>query len=1011
MEENKSSSGIKVRYTLGGILLGLCFPVAAVILDTLIAQRSGYSQITILNIIRSQPLHWIILTAPLILGIFAYIIGKSQDHISDLNQGLEKKINDRSIEVSQKHQALKLENERRKDLEEILQRGKKEWEATFDSVTDMIIITDNSGNITRCNRTTTKTFNLKFDQIISKPFKDIVLINRPSEGEKTQPVNETSVKINGLQGRFTISQYPIYINNQSYGMVNIVQDVTEKWEADQELQKQKKYLETLIGSSPVAIVILDLEQNIISCNPAFEQLFKYQEEGIIGHNLDELIGSQDMNEEASRFTQEVIHGKRIQGISRRRRKDGTQVDVEILGAPVIVNGDILGAFGMYHDITELVQARIQAEEADQAKSEFLANMSHEIRTPMNGVIGMLELLVDTPLNEEQNDFLNTARESADALLVLLNDILDLSKIEAGQLELENIEFDLRTTVEGVVQSLAQKAEEKDLEIASLIYHDVPSLLKGDPGRIRQVLVNLIGNAIKFTEYGEVIIRVDSIEETKNHAKIRFSVSDTGIGIPPEGLSIIFERFRQADGSTTRKYGGTGLGLAISQELVEKMGGQIYVQSKLNEGSTFTFTGIFEKQPEGTVQPMSIPVDLANFNVLIVDDNASNRLILTKMLEGFGCRTTEVSDGFDALPNLRSSCQVGDPYQLVLLDMQMPGIDGEGTLEIIKNDPLVKGVKVIILTSIGQRGDVARLKTLGCSGYLLKPVKQSQLREAMRMVLGAQEIPKETGENKFVTRHTIQELKRKGLQILLADDNEINRKLIVKLLNRKGYFIDTVENGRRAFDAVRNGNYDLLLMDVQMPEMDGLEATKAIRNIELPNKHLPIIAMTAHALQGDRERCLEVGMDDYLSKPINPDRVFELIQKWTKDPGIEDDHTEQIEGSEFETSSPIDVEKALPLFSNDNAFFIEMLGEFVDRMPSIRQELSMALEAQDRDTLSRLGHNLKGLASNFKALDLSGLGRQVEENSKTTGFDHINSILQQIHTEMNKITLFYQSLSK
>ena len=884
METKSKLNSIQNKYALGGFLLGLLFPLAAIIVDVVQSPNDGWSLQLIFTTIQSQPLHWIIATAPFIFSNFTYSIGKSQEKITDLNLGLEKRIAERTLETNRSLQKLHIENTRRKELEIILERGKKEWEATFDSVADMILITDISKNITRCNQATIDYLNTEFDNIIGKPFEDLITSQQSFQGEKTIPVQGVPTEIPGLTGWFTLSQYPIYINNQPYGMVNIIRDITDKYGVEQEVQRQKIYLETLIDSSPVAVVTLDLDQKILSCNNAFEQLFGYGENEILGHNLDTLIGGDNAPDEALALTQAVIAGNRIRRISNRKRKDGSSVDVEISGAPVIINGETVGAFGMYHDITELVQARYQAEEADKAKSEFLANMSHEIRTPMNGVIGMLDLLADTQMNRDQLDFINTAQESADALLTLLNDILDFSKIEAGHLDLENIDFDLRTTVEGVVHALAQKADKKGLELALLIYHDVPSLLVGDPGRLRQVLLNLIGNAIKFTEIGEVILRVECIEETNLNAHIRFSISDTGIGIPADRLGIIFHRFRQADGSTRRKYGGSGLGLAISKELVNKMGGQISIESQVQEGSTFTFSAMFTKQTERSIASEPIPVDLKDINVLIVDDNASNRLILKKMLEGFGCRSTPLSGGKDALTRLQSAYRAGDPYQLVLLDMQMPEIDGEDTLRMIKEDPLLRSLQIIILTSIGQRGDVARLKTLGCSGYLLKPVRQSQLREAMIFILGHKETPKANIEQTFVTRHTLQEKNRKDLHILLADDNEINRKLVSFLLTRDGYPLDTVKNGKQAFDAVSFGDYDLVLMDVQMPEMDGFEATKAIRSSEKSGEHIPIIAMTAHALQGDRERCLEAGMDDYLSKPINPDRLFELIEEWGSNPG-------------------------------------------------------------------------------------------------------------------------------
>jgi two-component system sensor histidine kinase/response regulator len=897
-----------------------------------------------------------------------------------------------------------------KDLEAILIRGKKEWEATFDAVSDLIIITDAKNIIIRCNKATTKFLNLNYPDIIGKPIYQVFTVERQISNEKTQPIYGVPLKINGLSGIYTISQYPIQMNDQPFGTVNIIKNITNQWKTEQEIQKQKQYFETLVNTIPVAVVVLDTDHHILSSNPAFENLFGYSEKEIIGKNLDDLVGYGETHEKATSFTQDVISGKIVHGIGKRKCKDGSLVDVQFGGAPIILNGQLLGALGIYLDISELIQARLLAEEGDKAKSEFLANMSHEIRTPMNGIIGMLELMLQTKLDEEQLDFLTTARESADSLLVLLNDILDFSKIEAGQLDLDIIDFDLRTTVERVVQSLAPKGEEKGIELACLVYYDVPHMLQGDPGRLRQVLLNLIGNAIKFTHHGEVIVRANLLEETETNAKIRFAISDTGIGIPEDRLGVIFQRFAQADGSTTRKYGGTGLGLAITKELVELMGGTMFVESEENVGSKFGFIIRFNKQLVEALTMKTLPVDLQDLNVLVVDDNASNRLILTKMLESYGCRVVAISSGLEAIPNLRSSAQVGDPFKLVLLDMQMPEIDGEETLKLIKSDPIAGNVKVIILTSMGKRGDAANLKAQGCAGYLLKPVKQSQLRDAVTLVLSQLEEKITSEPASFITRHTIAEQVHHALRILLADDNEINRKLMAKLLTRKGFPIDTVENGVQAIEAYKSGEYNLILMDVQMPEMDGMEATQKIREIEPPGERIPIIAMTAHALQGDRERCIDAGMDDYLSKPIDPDEVFDTLNKWAAKPDKQDIPVIDDHSNLTEPSPSLDIQKALPLFGNDKAFFMEMLLEFIQRVPEIFSDLTEAFESQDRENLSTISHNLKGLASNFYAEKLSESAQEIELKAPRVEISTLKPVLQEIKVEIERVKSFYETLS-
>jgi two-component system sensor histidine kinase/response regulator len=423
---------------------------------------------------------------------------------------------------------------------------------------------------------------------------------------------------------------------------------------------------------------------------------------------------------------------------------------------------------------------------------------------------------------------------------------------------------------------------KGLELACMIDHQVPFLLCGDPGRLRQILINLGGNAIKFTEKGEVEIRVELKQQSDDRVTLLFSIIDSGIGIPPDKHQIIFKSFTQADGSTTRKYGGTGLGLPISKRLVELMGGQIMVESEPGKGSRFWFTALFLKQSglNKDLYPM-VPGEVRGKKILIVDDNKTNRTILIKMLHSFGSSPHAVEGGAEAIRMLRKAASGQEPFDLVLMDFQMPEMDGEQTLIAIKQDPEIRNVPVVIVTSVGKRGDVARLEAAGCVGYLTKPIKQSQLLDIIVTVLSIKRGEMQNKSHPMVTRHTITEQKQTTGSILVAEDNPMSRKLAVILLERAGYPVDAVENGKLALQALRQKVYDLVFMDVQMPEMDGLKATQVIREMEGKRRHTPIIAMTAHAMKGDRERCFEAGMDDYLSKPIDPSRVFEVIEKWTK----------------------------------------------------------------------------------------------------------------------------------
>ncbi len=800
-------------------------------------------------------------------------------------------------------------------------------------------------------------------------------------------------------------------NDQITGLVGIGRDVTEQKRVALETLRQKQYFESLVNNSPVAIVVMDNDEKIVSINPAFEYLYGYTSDEAVGVKLDTLITTEETIQEATLYTHQVMT-EVVHAISKRKRKDGSLVDVELFGVPVIVAGEKTGAFAMYHDISEITRARYEAEEANRAKSEFLANMSHEIRTPMNGVIGMLELALDTQLTSEQRDYMQISLQSAEALLTLLNDILDFSKIEAKKLELEKINFNLRTTVEDVAYSLAKRAEDKGVELACLIHPDLATDLRGDPSRIRQVIMNLVGNAIKFTQQGEIVIRAEATAQTEKEATIHFSVQDTGVGIPFDRQAAVFERFTQADGSTTRKYGGTGLGLTISKQLVEAMGGQIGVESTPGVGTTFWFDVTFEKQPvrpRGTAPLLLEPVNLKGLRILGVDDNATNRMIMTKMVEGFGSRIETVATGAKALEALQNAHRSGDPYRIVLLDMQMPGMDGEQAASAIMNDPVTRDVKIIILTSIGHRGDASRLEALGCSGYLLKPVKQHMLYEALVAVLGQkiEEPPK------LITRHLLTEQKRAGQRLLLAEDNPINQKLAFVLLQKAGYSVDMVENGRQAVEKSQQEIYNAILMDVQMPELDGFEATGQIRKRELKSgQHIPIIAMTAHALVGDRERCLEAGMDDYVSKPLEPQFLLAVLDRWIQpnedkpdaDPPT-NESTAQASSASNRDDKPVNLETALPRFDNDRQFFADMCGEFLVSLPKRIEEMRASFKAGDVVTLSRHGHSLKGVSGNFSAGPITRLSAEIEALGQADNLSDAPKLIDQLETETKRLKEF------
>jgi signal transduction histidine kinase/CheY-like chemotaxis protein len=550
-------------------------------------------------------------------------------------------------------------------------------------------------------------------------------------------------------------------------------------------------------------------------------------------------------------------------------------------AAVIVMA-ILYEYVRRRDKAHLSKAKTDAEAASLAKSAFLANMSHEVRTPMNGIIGMTDLLLESRLNEEQREYAQTVQTSADALLSIINDILDFSKIEAGKLDFESIDFDLRNTLDAISELMVVKADEKELEFACFVQPDVPFLLKGDPGRLRQILLNLTTNAIKFTHQGEVLIQAELLEETPTRVYIRFSVKDTGMGIPEALQDRLFKSFSQVDNSTTRKFGGTGLGLAVSKRLVKMMGGSIGVDSQENVGSTFWFTAWLSKQRQGATdpKPQPLPVDLRGKRFLLVDHATANVKLLEAYLQSWHCHVEVADSGDSALKLMADAVREKSPFDMAIIEYMLTGMDGVALGRAIKADSELNPMRLMLLTSRGVRGDAARARDAGFDAYLLKPIKQSQLFNAISSVFDA---PTDTNtpnpDRPIITRHTLADEDKQRPRILMAEDNPVNQKVALIRLNKMGLSTDVVENGRQAVEAVEKNKYDLVLMDIQMPVMDGYSATRAIRQLLSNGQHLPIVAITANAMKGDREKCLEAGMDDYLSKPIDPEKLKTVLDTW------------------------------------------------------------------------------------------------------------------------------------
>ena len=890
--------------------------------------------------------------------------------------------------------------------DEALSKERKMLRALIDNVPDFMYVKDAQSRFVVANLFTAQTvgketpeellgksdFDLYPKELATTFYEDEQALIR--SGEPLFNHEEAGIDRQGKPIRILSTKVPLRDKTgQVTGLAGVGRDITERKRVEQALRESSGLVTLLLDSVPEAIFGIDLQGNCTFCNPACLRLLKFQDASqLLGKHMHALIhhthgdGSPYAAEECP-IIEAFVHGAEAHVDNEPLwRSDGTSFPAEYWSRPLRRGEVLIGAVVTFMDVTERREAELvlrtakeAAEIANRAKSEFLANMSHEIRTPLNGVIGMTDLALDTDLTPEQREYLETVKLSGDSLLTVINDILDFSKIEAGKMDIEAVDFNLRDCLEEALKAFALRADEKGLELLCDIAPDVPELVQGDSGRLRQVVTNLVGNAIKFTPRGEVSLHVENEDQGDETRTLRFTVADTGIGIPPASQKSIFDPFTQADTSTTRKYGGTGLGLTISARLVAMMGGRIWLESEMDRGSQFHFTVRMRLVAKKAIPEIALSGEaLRGMKVLIVDDNLTNRRILQGILRCWDLRTHDVEGGEQALQELIAARKAGDPYQLVLTDVHMPQMDGFGLVERIRRMPELSTIVIVMITSAGIRGDAERCRELKIGSYLYKPVRKRELLSALMTALGASNL---AALSTAAPRGGLPG-KAGGLRILLAEDNRVNQAVAVRMLEKMGHSLTIANNGNEALAAFATQPFDLVLMDIQMPEMDGFAATKEIREKEKNmESYTPIIAMTAHAMKGDRERCLAAGMNGYVSKPINAKELNASIAGVLRERASTRLHI----SAQAVQPAPAphgncawDIAKMKDRLGGDEQLLREVIQIFVDETPKRMVALRQAISQGNAEIIEREAHSLKGELGYLGISEVPQKARDLEE---------------------------------
>lgn len=854
--------------------------------------------------------------------------------------------------------------------------------------------------ILRSEKIPKATFKKLWETIISGKIWKGELINRTKTGEDRW---------------MSVSISPVYDNEEKItNFVAVEEDVTDKKRAVDELRKSETQYRTLFENA-IEVIFVAQDEKIKLVNRQAEKLMECAQESLINRTLWDFIHPEDRNMVAERYMKRIQGEKSSEAYSFRIINNAGDVRWVELKAVIIQWEDRPAVLCFMADITErkhieqeLIKAKIEAEYATRAKSDFLANMSHEIRTPMNAVMGLTHLALKTDMTLKQRDYLNKIDASARSLLRIINDILDFSKIEAGKLDMEFVKFHLDDVLDNISNLIPVKAQEKGLEVIFKTSPDVPEMLNGDPLRLSQILLNLISNAVKFTEKGEIVISIGLLDKTDNKATLSFAVTDTGIGMTKEQAETLFKPFIQAETSITRKYGGTGLGLAISKRLVEMMEGEICVKSEPGKGSVFSFTAVFRlpiEEKEGRITRVG---DLKGMRILVVDDSVTSREIMKSTLESMSFKVSTAESGEAGLVELEKAKGNSEPFELVLMDWRMPGMDGIDTSRHIKMDPkLSETTTIIMVTAYGREEVMSQAEQVGLDGFLIKPVNASVLLDTIIQAIGKKSKRRaqsggKTGYNEKIMK------KMRGVRVLVTEDNEINQQVAQEMLEDAGLSVRIATNGREAVHAVRESSFDVVLMDIQMPEMNGIEAVKEIRK-DPRFTELPIIAMTAHAMAEDREKSLTAGMNDHITKPIDPEQLFSVLLKWIKPiETVESTHIpDQSERKKdimkdiiFPDMPGIDIKAGLKTTSNNLRLYRDMLVKFYKNYSGIAEQIKTALEKEDLELVQRLSHTVKGVSGNLGAHDLYDSSAKLEAALRHKKHDEIEKALVSFKDVLN-----------